>query len=171
MIRQPCNRFAPHNKFVLFGLCKSPILMWMETGIVHIKTFIKYYFFRLSRLLLKSFHILAFRSVQEMWFCQQRSGDVVLPVVIDNFMVLFVNVYPLFIVNIGLALVNLNKETLHLWISGDHVSALFFGTSSFSFFGFSLQRRKKTFPNLLSKSHQRKENQSNVQTCAVNSDI
>ena len=165
MIRQP------HNKFVLFGLCKSPIRMWMETWIVRIKTFIKYYFFRLSRLLLKSFHILEFRSVQEMWFCGQRLGDVVLPVVIDSFTFLFVNLYPLFIVNVGLALVNLNKQTLHLRISGDHVSALFLGASSFSFFGFSPQRRKKTFPNLLSKSHQRKENQSNVQTCAVNSDI
>ena len=46
-----------------------------------------------------------------MWFCRYRSGDVVLPVVIDNFTFLFVNVYPLFIVNVGLALVNLNKQT------------------------------------------------------------
>ena len=58
-----------------------------------------------------------------MWFCQERSGDVVLPVVIDNFMVLFVNVYPLFIMNIGLALVNLNKETLHL--RGSRVRSIF----------------------------------------------
>ena len=36
----------------------------------------------------------------------------VLPVVIDNFTVFFVNVYPLFIVNVGLALVNLNKHCI-----------------------------------------------------------
>ena len=148
MIRQPHNRFAPHNKFVLFGLCKSPILMWMETGIVRIKTFIKYYFFRLSRLLLKSFHILAFRSVQEMWFCQQRSGDVVLPVVIDNFMVLFVNVYPLFIMNIGLALVNLNKETLHL--RGSRVRSIFWDVT-FQFFWIFTTKKEEDVPQLALK--------------------
>lgn len=35
----------------------------------------------------------------------------VLPVLIDNLMFLFVNVYAFFIVNVGLALVNLNKQT------------------------------------------------------------
>ena len=87
--------------------------------------------YRLSRLLLKSFHNL-------------------------HFTFLFVNVYALFIVNVGLALVNLNKQTLHLRISGDHSSVLFYATSSFSFLGFTLQTRKKTFPTLLSKSYQKK---------------
>ena len=60
-------------------------------------------------------------------------------------------------VNVELTLVNFNKQRLDLWTSGDHLSVLFYATLSFSFFGFTLQARKKTFPHLLSKSYQRKK--------------
>ena len=144
MIRQP------HNKFVLFRLCKSPIRMWMETGIVCIKTFIKYYFFRLSRLLLKSYHILAFRSVQ-MWFCRYRSGDVVLPVVIDNFTFLFVKFTSAFYRKCRTGISKLKQtNTAFADLRGSRVRSIFWDVI-FQFFWIFTTKKEEDVPQLALK--------------------
>ena len=109
----------------------------METGIVRIRMSSKIPFLKVVKTTLK---IISGSSVQ---------GVVVLPVLIDNFTFLFV--YALFIVNVELTLVNFNKQTLHLRTSGNHLFALLYASLSFSFFGFSLQgrRRSPTCPQIL----------------------
>ena len=67
-----------------------------------------------------------FESFQNVPF----RGYLILLVLIDNCGAFFVNVHAPFVLNGGMALINLNKEkTLPLWISKEHLFILFYETS------------------------------------------
>lgn len=142
-----------HNTFVLFGLCKSPIPVWMETGIVR------------SRMSFKILFLQIFKTAPKIISGSSVQGDVGLPVLIDNFTFLLVNVYALFVANVVLTLVNLNKQTLHLRISGDHLSVLFYATSSFLYFHYKQGRRLSPtcFQNLTKEKKSIKRPEIHVQ--------
>ena len=115
---------------------------------------------------------------------------------IDNCVVLSVKVHALFVLNVELILITLNKQTITTFVNlrEEHLSVLFYVTpflirksvliewhgtaiswqawslvslkALWKLIGLSSQTRKKTFPNFLSESYQRKTiKQWNAQTC------
>ena len=86
----------------------------------------------------------------------------------DNFTFLFVNVYLLFIVNVELALANLNTQTNEHCICGSQgiTCPLFFMRRHPLVFWIFTTNKEEDVSQLALKILPKKKNQSNVQTCA-----